>query len=180
MITNVPDDLPNITPLPDDGEPSFEEMAASMPETAQGFLDAVLPPSVPTTGVGDAGGGDDDFLGDATDAPPRPRKRVDVTKKMRKAMNRLKGKVSNVPIMWFHTQAKEHPEWELDDDEKDLLKDAIDTVFEVLDIEVEIEPLSLVLTSIWWVVSYPVLAFLFLFLTKKSLTTDKDHEEIPS
>jgi hypothetical protein len=92
-------------------------------------------------------------------------------------MNRLKTKTANVPIMWFHAQAKEHPEWELDADERDMLKDAVETVFEVLDIEIEIEPLSWTLTSVWWVISYPILAFVFLFLTKKSLTMDKEQPE---
>jgi len=174
-----------ITTIPDDSQPgtsvneglhlgdtrSFEELASSMPETAQGFLADALPPSndsqtgegslLATTGTGDE---------------PTPAKRVNVSKKMQKAMKKFKSKVADVPIMWFHQQAKQNPEWELDDDERELLTDAIETVFEVLDIEVEIQPLSWKLTSIYWVISYPILAFVFLFLTKKSVTMQKEQE----
>lgn len=169
MITPVPDDTqPSIL----DNEPTFEELAAAMPETAQGFLDAPTAPS--HAGVGDAGPSDDALT--SSDAPSAPRKSVNVSKKVRKAMNKFKGKVADVPIMWFHDQAKDHPEWELDADERELLTDSIETVFDVLDIQFEIDPLSYTLTSIWWVISYPLLAFTFLFLTKKARTIDKEQE----
>jgi hypothetical protein len=174
-ITQVPNNTP---PEKDDatsGEQSFLDYAATMPETAGGFLDAAEP-SPSHTASGDAD--DNGFLGTAGSGEPVPvRKRVNVTKKVRRAMNRFKTKISDVPILWFHQQAKSHPEWELDDDEKELIKDSVETVFDVLDIEVEIQPLSWTLTSIWWVLSYPLLAFVFLFLTKKSLTMQADQEE---
>jgi len=173
-ISSVPD--PSI-PTPDDeqGDAGFLEFAATMPETAEGFLDAGASPSDQpnASGVPVEEGGEPAAGGYA----PPERKRVNVTKKVRRAMNKFKTKVADVPIMWFHTQAKRRPEWELDKDEQELLKDAVDTVFEVLDIEIEIEPLSWTLTSVWWVISYPILAFVFLFLTKKSLTMDKDKEQ---
>lgn len=166
-----------ITPQPDDSgeqENAFLEFAATLPETADGFLDgAVVPPS----GTAEASvDGSSSVAGD-TVVPPE-RKRVNVSKKVRRAMNRFKTKVADLPIMWFHQQAKDRPEWELDKDEQDLLKDSIDTVFEVLDVEVEIEPLSWTLTSVWWVISYPVLAFVFLFLSKKQQTMDKEKDAV--
>lgn len=174
-ITEIPD--------PNDQQPTppsateFDDFAATMPETAQGFLDATLPPE-PTNSVEDGLTGGDGFLDASSGEPVTPaRKRVNVTKKMRKAMNRLKTRVANIPIMWFHTQAKQNPEWELDAEEQAMMTDAIETVFDVLDIEVEIEPLSWTLTSVWWVVSYPLLAFVFLFLTKKSVIMDKEKDE---
>jgi hypothetical protein len=182
MITSIgPNDDPTQPSTPvDDGTETFDSFAASMPETASGFLDAALPRASDDS-VKDGGGGD--FFGSAgsEETTPAPeRKRVNVTKKVRKAMDRFKVKVANVPIMWFHSQAKSNPEWELDADEKAMLKDAVETVFDVLDIGVEIEPLSWTLTSVWWVLSYPVLAFVFLFLTKKSLTMqDGDGEQQP-
>lgn len=169
-ITLGPDDNMS-TVQPDDGEPTFEQLAAELPDTAQGFLDAALP-TVQSSSVEDAGMLDAGFPG--SDPSSTPRKRINVSKKIRKAMNKFKDKVAQVPIMWFHTQARNQPEWELDKDEQELLTDAIGTVFEVLDIEFEIEPLSWTLTSVWWVISYPLLAFTFLFLTKKSLTMEKD------
>ena len=47
----------------------------------------------------------------------------------------------------------------------------------MLDIDFEIEPLSISLTSIWWVISYPVLAFAFLFLTKKAVVMEVEQAE---
>lgn len=174
MITTV--DGPDDNPQPseglhvDDGQ-TFEQLAEQMPETAQGFLDSVQQ-EADRVGSADDGGS---LIGEITaPAPDEQRRKVNVSKKVRKAMNRLKGKVAEVPIMWFHTQAKANPEWELDNDEKEMLTDAISTVFDVLDIEFEIEPLTWTLTSIWWVIGYPVLAFAFLFLSKKSLTIDKE------
>jgi hypothetical protein len=173
-ITEVPDQQ-----QPDD-ELSFNDFASTMPETAQGFIGE----QVPASATDDNGGGVS-LLDDTSSSTPgessspvdEPRKRVNITKKMKKAMNRLKSKTANVPIMWFHMQAKSNPEWELDEEEKELLQDAVDTVFEVLDIDILIEPLNVTLTSIWWVISYPILAFVFLFLTKKSLTMNKEQAE---
>lgn len=92
-------------------------------------------------------------------------------------MDRLKKKTANLPILWFHNQAKLNPEWELDKEEKELITDAIETVFDVLDIGIEIEPLSITLTSIWWVISYPLVAFGFLFMSKKSLIMEKEQQD---
>lgn len=161
-----------ITPQPDDSEDksAFFDFAATMPETADGFLGTPNPVAGGSE-TGEEGGG---VAG--TPAPPE-RKKVNVSKKVQRAMNKFRKKAADVPIMWFHQQAKNRPEWELDDEEKDLLKDAVDTVFEVLDVQIEIEPLSWTLTSVWWVISYPILAFVFLFLTKKSQTLEKEKEE---
>jgi hypothetical protein len=171
MTINIQDDN-----QPDKSE--FLEFAETMPETAEGFLDTppiVNRPSGVQTVDNDSGG-----ILDDTGSPPNStyqpptRKRVNVTKKVRRAMDRLKKKMSALPIMWFHQQARNNPEWELDADEKELIRDSVETVFEVLDIEIEIEPLSWTLQSVWWVLSYPFLAFLFLFLTKKSATMQAD------
>lgn len=176
MITNVPDE--QAQPIDNGGIPeeTFESFAETMPESATGFLDDAIAPPSASSSQADANDGTT-LLEAAASSQTSERKRVNVTKKVRRAMNRLKTKTANVPIMWFHAQAKEHPEWELDADERDMLKDAVETVFEVLDIEIEIEPLSWTLTSVWWVISYPILAFVFLFLTKKSLTMDKEQPE---
>jgi hypothetical protein len=176
MITAVPD--PN-TPIPISegvhiGDSStFDEYAEQMPETATGFLE-----SVQSTPDAESDEGESIFesaSGITSDAPP-PTKTIKMSRKMKRAMDKLKDKAANLPIMWFHQQAKNNPEWELDDDEKELITDAIGTVFEVLDIEIEIQPLSWTLTSIYWVLGYPIVAFLFLFLTKKSMTMDREQQ----
>jgi hypothetical protein len=102
----------------------------------------------------------------------RKKKRVKMSKKMQKMMDGLKDQIADIPIMWFHGQAENNPEWELDDKEKDFLRDAFGVVFEVLDIELQIEALSVTLTSIWWVLAYPFVAFSFLFLVKKAKVTE--------
>jgi hypothetical protein len=102
------------------------------------------------------------------------KKRVKMSKAMKKSMDGLKSKVAEMPIMWFHDQARERPEWELDETEQALIRDSITTVFDVLDIEMEIQPLSYTLTSIWWVLGYPFVTFLFLFLIKKGKTLGGD------
>jgi hypothetical protein len=161
-IEMVPEDVPQPEPvIPSDPFSFLGEPAAS--QTAQD-------------------GADGGFFGaeSAVPAPEKKTKRVAMSKKMKKSMDKLKAKVANIPIMWFHAQAAEHPEWELDEEEKDLLTDSIETVFEVLDIGIEIEPLSMTITSIWWVIGYPFAAFLFLFFTKKAQigeTEPKDGEQ---
>lgn len=177
-ITNVPDEQQPQSPFTMDEGETFQDVAAAMPETAQGFLDAALPQAVP--GASSDADTTETLLSESG-VSTVPKRTVKLSKKMRKSMEKLKAKTADLPIMWFHTKAKGHPEWELDDEEKELMTDAITTVFDVLDIEVEIEPLSWTLTSIWWVLSYPVVAFAFLFLSKKSLVmeSEKGHQEQP-
>jgi hypothetical protein len=149
---------------------SFEDMAASMPETAQGFLESAAEPTQPqATSEGS-------LLDEvSSDYEPPRKKTVQMSRKMKRMMDKFKAKAAQLPIMWFHQQARNNPEWELDKEEKELITDSIETVFEVLDINVEIEPLSWTFHSIWWVLSYPLVAFVFLFLTKKALVME--HEQ---
>lgn len=161
-----------LTP-PSNGD--FESYAATMPETASGFLETPSEPAATTTQEGSFF----DTVDTGDEYTPPSRRRVNVTKKVRRAMNRMKGKLSNIPIMYFHNQAKLNPEWELDDEEKELITDAVDTVFDVLDIEFEIEPLSWTLTSIYWVLGYPVIAFLFLLFQKKAKVMESEQQQPP-
>lgn len=170
-IKPVPDDN-NDTPVFDTGQPTFEtfeDFAATMPSTESGFLDSTPISSV--AAVTDPGG-----VSYASDTPPE-RKTVKMSKNMKKAMGKFRKKIAEFPIAWFHQQAKGNPEWELDEDEKDMLTDSIGTVLELLDVEFMIEPLNIQLTSIWWVIAYPILTFVFLFLTKKSLTMDREQQQ---
>lgn len=156
-------------------EPSFEEFAATMPEDATGFLiDDTLPPATPA----DEGAAAALLDGGGEPSPAERRtKRVKMSRKMQKSMDKLKTKMASLPVAWFDSQAGVHSEWRLDDEERDLLTDSIETVFEVLDIEFQIEPLTLTFTSIWWILSYPLLAFGFLFLSKKSLVMEREQKE---
>lgn len=160
-----------------DEQPVGSAFPANVPDNTFDFLgrEDATDPAVAIPGNG-ADGGIFGSPSDAADSAPK-KKRVAMSRKMKKSMDKLKTKVANIPIMWFHAQASEHPEWELDEDEKDLLTDSIETVFEVLDIGFEIEPISATLTSIWWIVAYPFAAFLFLFFTKKSQIEQKQPQD---
>ena len=174
-MTVTPQDDNQVTPpiiADEEASETFDSFASTLPESASGFLDAGS-----VTSAKDEEGGtflDGSMAGASeTGYVPPERKRVNVTKKVRRAMNRFRTKIADIPILWFHNQAKENPEWELDKEEQELIKDSIETVFEVLDIEVEIQPLSWTLQSVWWVLSDPILAFTFLFLVKKSKTIER-------
>lgn len=173
----VPDD--NTTPVPaNEPDNTFQELAQALPETAEGFL-----MDVPAVAPQDDGGSlldstlTDSSVDDSEQREQRKGKRIKLSRKMQKSMDKLKSKTAKLPILWFHNQAKNRPEWELDDEEKELITDSIETVFEILDVEIQIEPLTWTLTSIWWVIAYPIMAFGFLFLTKKSLVMEGEQRE---
>lgn len=167
MITTQDENtLPPAPPV--EGEETFEQFADTLPDTAQGFLESVQADSQPSLL--------DSAIAEEA-VQEKKTKTVKMSKKMKKAMDKLKSKSANLPILWFHQQAKVNPEWELDEEEKELITDSIETVFELLDINIEIMPWEMTLTSIWWVVGYPVLAFVFLFLTKKSMIIDRENQE---
>jgi len=102
----------------------------------------------------------------AGDAAP-PRKRIQMSKKMKKSMDKFMRQIAEMPALYFTNMAASNREWALDDDEKELLTDSVSMVFEILDVGFEIEPLSLKLTSIWWIISYPFIVFGYIFFNKK-------------
>lgn len=178
-IEFVPDNTTQPPPLVngEPTEPTFDDLAQQMPETAYGFLDDATPsPSLP--GVDDATGS---FLDDASSStdepvPPTPRKRKSL-KKLQKALERFQDRLSKWPIAYFSAQAVDHPEWKLSPDEEELIKDSVETVFEVLDVGVDIEPISYTITSVYWVLLYPFAAFAFLFLIKKQASMEKEQQD---
>lgn len=154
--------------------PSNDSFASSLPEDSDFLAGITAPPSASGNGVERA------FATAGNEGPTpqeRAKKRVKMSRKMQKMMDGFRDQVADIPIMWFHNMAKDNPEWELDEKETEFLKDAFGVVFEVLDISIEIEALNLTLTSIWWVVSYPFAAFLFLFLTHKAKVVENNQEE---
>lgn len=138
---------------------------ANLPEDASGFLDAPIAPAAPM--VEDGGTG---FLAGEAGPDPieRKAKRVKLSRRMKKSMDKIKGFGGQALVMWFHDQAQEQPEWELSKEEKEWLEDSFEVLFEVLDIDIEVEPLNWKLTSVWWIIAYPFVVFLSLFLTKRA------------
>ncbi len=167
MITVQDDNMPVVPQVADTGEETFDSFSSSLPDTAQGFLESAQ--EVPSLL--------DSAISDEQVQEEKRTKVVKMSRKMKKSMDKLKAKAANFPVMWFHQKAKANPEWELDEEEKDLLTDSIETVFELLDINVEIEPIEMTFRSMYWVIIYPIGAFAFLFLTKKSNQIERENRE---
>lgn len=110
--------------------------------------------------------------------PPKPKKRVNMSKAMKKSMDKFMKRIAELPLIWFDAQAQLQPEWRLTEDERDLMTESVKTVFELLDIGFEVEAIDLTLKSVWWVVSYPFVVFAFIFFTKKG-TIQNDQQEQP-
>jgi hypothetical protein len=87
---------------------------------------------------------------------------------MKKAMDKLKNQIAEYPSLYFRAKAKRYPEWALEDEEIDLISDSVKFALEILDIEFQIEALSITLTSIWWVIAYPVAVIGGIWMTKRS------------
>ena len=152
-IEAIPDDQP--TPL----TPS-QSFADFLPEDATHFSG--------TIGISDDG--TEAVITDDSATfvePPTPKKRVKMSPKMKKAMDRFTKQLADFPALYFHRMAMQNPEWELDESERDMLSDSITMVLETLNIGFEIEPVDLTLKSIWWIVSWPFVVFAYVFLTKK-------------
>jgi hypothetical protein len=152
---------------------TFDDAVSDLPET--GF--SVAPSHSDT----DGDGGDESGFGVAgpvTDSPAEIKKRrVKMSKEMRKAMNKLKKNISDYPSMFFDARSKQHPEWQLDKNEKETLRESIEFALEILDIEFEIEAISITLTSIWWIIAYPIAVFGMMFLTHREAVISAHPED---
>jgi hypothetical protein len=165
-IQTIPDDTKPFSPAMDD---EFTRYAESLPENANTLLEKDEPEleqelgdtdsTLESVGI---------FSGvEPSDEPVTPKRRKSL-KKLQKTMGRIQGKMSKFPILWFDEKARENPAWKLDDDEKELIEDSVATVFELIEVNVDVEPIVFTLRSVYWVLLYPLFAFCFLFLIKKS------------
>jgi hypothetical protein len=150
------------------GGETFEEFSAGLPDNAKLGFDTV--PVGQTDGAEGEGFG---LFGNSSNPDgPEPttpaRKALKMSKKMKAAMKKIQDKVSSFPILYFKGKAKVHPEWQLDQDEEEIITDSLAFLFEVLDINFEIEQLNITLTSIWWVIMYPVCAIGMIFVSHLS------------
>jgi hypothetical protein len=154
------------------GGETFEEMAASMPESAKTGFDVVNPAQQPESN-GDGFG----VFGGAESSEPTPERKVlKMSRKMKAAMKKIQDKVSSFPILYFKGKAKVHPEWALDQDEEEIISDSLTFLFEVLDVNFNIQPLNVTLESIWWVIAYPVCAIGMIFFSH-SAAVKANHPE---
>ena len=166
-IQTVPDDTKPFSPTMDD---EFTRYAESLPENPSTLLEMPtqnepVEDTEETEDTSESVG----IFGDVEkeDEPVTPKRRKSL-KKLQKTMGRIQGKMSKFPILWFDEKARENPAWKLDDDEKELIEDSVATVFELVEVNVDVEPIVFTLRSVYWVLLYPLFAFCFLFLIKKS------------
>jgi hypothetical protein len=162
------------------GGQSFGEYSEMMPEDASsGFAIAADTPSSQSSDVpkNENNEGFNMFGGEDADHSPST-KRLKMSRKMKKAMEKIKEKVATFPILWFKAKEMQHPEWALDEEEKAIITDSLDFVFEILNVEFEIQTLDIKLTSIWWVIAYPVAAIGMIFAIKSNAVKQAHPEEL--
>jgi hypothetical protein len=155
MIDDNMDEGTNVT-----GGESFEEFASGLPDNAKSGFGKV-PTEEGTDGVTVNEGAQ------VLEESPA-KKTLKMSKKMKAAMKKIQDKVCSFPILYFEGKAKVHPEWSLDSDEKDIITESLSFVFEVLNINFNIDQLDVTLTSIWWVIAYPTLAIGMIFFSHKA------------
>lgn len=164
-ISFIPGDEPGLTtPPPLTDERSF---ADQLPETADQLDGETFAPSGTFADEGFAAAIKEETR-EAKAEQKEKRKRL--SGKMKKTLKDFQEMFTDSIDGWFHSQAltSGHPEWELEEKDKSLIQNSIDFVFGALNIEVEIEPIDFKLESIWWVFLYPIMAFGFVFLRKKT------------
>jgi hypothetical protein len=141
------------------GGQTFEEYSAVMPDSSRSGFEIATEPVTSDEGFGVMTG----------ESEPTPeKKRMKMSRKMKAAMKKIQDKVCSFPNLYFKNKASIHPEWALDEEEEAIITDSLSFVFDVLNIEFMIEGLDITLTSIWWVIAYPILAIGMIFAVKKS------------
>jgi hypothetical protein len=169
-IEDTPPEFSDSSAVIAGGKP-FATFGESLPEDAShGF--AFVEESPVTTGDGAMGSSSE-----GGDSPAPKRKIIRMSKQMKKAVDKFKERVASFPALYFSTMAQREPEWALTTEEQEMITDSISLAFEMLDIEFAFEPLSIQLTSIWWIIAYPFIAFGFIFFSKKSLVEAKYPKE---
>ena len=159
------------------------------PEQPSSSFAALLPDEpfndFPVSSAGNGAEPTGGAFGQSDAAPPPDReakeakrtRRIKLSRKMQKSMDKIRNVGADALVHWFHDQAKQQPEWELDAKEEEVLRDSMETVFDVLDIEIMVEPIGMELTSIWWVIAYPFATFLYLFFSKKAKIAKPEEPE---
>jgi hypothetical protein len=151
------------------GGQSFESFADTLPESGTGF-EIEQNVALPDDGEGS-------IIGNGPSPDEVKKMRIKMSKQMKKAMDKLKKSIAVYPKMYFSNKAKRHPEWALDEDEEALITDSITFALDILDIEFEIEALHITLTSIWWVIAYPISVIGMVFLSHSSAVKEAHPED---
>jgi hypothetical protein len=159
-IETIPED--QIPPVP-----SQPEFASYLPETmdepeavAESFPDAPV---------------DELFPSDPEKKERKKEHKKKMSRKMKATMERFQGMFTDGITGWFHQQAtvSGHPEWDLEEKDKELIGDSISFVMDAFNIEFDFQTVDLTLSSVWWVLAYPICAFGIVFLNKKGAVDRK-------
>lgn len=151
------------------GEESFADYAATLPEDANDLLREPAPT-------------EQDIEEQQRIAQEKERKtaRIALSKKMKKKMEAFRNQLSTtLPSLFFDRMAEKHeqPGWRLSKDEKEAIKDSVETFMELADVEFAFNPIEIQLTSIWWVVLYPIATIGIVFGLKSMEYSPKKKDE---
>lgn len=135
------------------GQKTFDELASEQPESAEAYRS--VPPSGPGTTQ----------QSPASPPDPEAEQRNAISRKINARMNKAKKLFAEkLPRIAFDkfTEGK-GGEWKLDDDESEMISEAVETMFDAMGVEFAIEPMNVVLRSKFWLMLYPVCVFAFIF-----------------
>ena len=155
------------------GEDSFEQYAARMPSTESGLRDSVVDSSVKSPGNTAGESPTDGTVEESAgffDVQPSVR-RIEMSKNMKKQLKRMKQLIAEkAPRIVFQRIAEQRhqPSFALTDTEADFVSESIEVAFEAFGIQFEIMETDIVLTSKIWLLLYPVLVILSVFLLKSA------------
>lgn len=118
--------------------------------------------------------------GAVTDKPPQgsidaeteARKTVELktdaaAKKFNAKLNKMKKALADkFPTVVAGAVRERGPEWQLESDDTEILSEAVENCFDVLDIDFRIAPYNMVLSNPLWVLLLPILALVIVFAPK--------------
>jgi hypothetical protein len=102
------------------------------------------------------------------------------TKALNAKMAKLKRQIAKAyPKAVEGILSKKGPGWAMSEEQKDILADSIESVFEMLDIQFQIEQLNVELKSRLWIFLYPVAALLMILavLAGKNVSQENPNDK---
>lgn len=136
------------------GGNGFDSFASSLPDNEAGIGEDRIPGEIPDN--------------EAANLPPVSNIKTDAASK---AINAKFAKIKkslaeSLPEAVDAVLADNGPEWALSKRERDMLTDAMESVFDMLDIQFQIEQFNVQLKSRMWVLLYPLAVLLSIFAIK--------------
>lgn len=89
------------------------------------------------------------------------------SRKISAKMNKMQQKFAEqIPKLLNARLAQAGDEWKMEDKDMEFLSESIENCFDVLDVEFAVAPISKTLTSPLWVLLFPIIASVMIFLPK--------------